>query len=79
MKIKIQMDTKIRDNISIIELSIRSICTQKIIMITGIQIAMHEFNKNLHLIINCLRSPLIVNHKFQRARLILLITASQAE
>ena len=79
MKASIQIDTKIRVIISIAELSIRFICMQKIIIIRGIQIDIHEFNKNLHLIISCLKSHLIVNHKFESARLILFTTASHAE
>ena len=74
-----QKDIKIHDNISIAELFMRFICTQKIIMIRGIQITTQELIKNLHLITACLRSPLNVSHKFDRARLILFITASHAE
>ena len=79
MKIRVQADTNIRVMISITELSMRFICMQKIIIITGIQIAMHEFNKNLHLITACLSSHLRVSHKFDRVRLMLFTTASQAE
>ena len=79
MKIKIQADTKNQVIISIAELSIRFICMQKIIMIRGIQIAIQEFSKNLHLIIACLRSHLKVNHIFEKAKLILFKTASRAE
>ena len=79
MKIKIQIDTKIRAIISIAELSIIFICIQKIIIISGIQIAIHEFNRNLHLIMACLRRPLKVNHRLDKERLILFITASHAE
>jgi hypothetical protein len=79
MKIKIQADTKIRVIISIAELFMRFICIQKIIIIKGTQIAIHEFNKNLHLITACLRSPLKVSHRFDSARLMLFITASHAE
>ena len=43
MKIRIQVETNIRVVISIIELSMKFICIQKIIIITGIQIAMQEF------------------------------------
>ena len=73
------MDTRIHAIISMAELSIMFIWMQNIIMIIGIQIAIHEFNKNLHLITPCLRSPLKVNHRFERVRLILFITASHAE
>ena len=79
MKIRIQTDTNIRVVISITELSMIFICIQKIIIITGIQIAMQEFNKNLHLITACLSNHLSVSHKFDRVRLILFTTASQAE
>ena len=79
MKIRIQADTNIRVIISIAELFIRSICMQKIIIINGIPMAIQEFNKNLHLITACLRSHLNVNHGLDKVRLILFITASQAE
>jgi hypothetical protein len=79
MKTSNQKDTKIHDIISIVALFIISIWIKKTIIITGIQIAIHELIKNLHLITACLRSPLKVNHKFERARLMLLITASHAE
>ena len=79
MKIKIQADTKIRVNISIAELSIRFIWMQKTIIISGIQIAMHELNKNLHLIILCLKSHLNVNPKLDSDKVILFTTASHAE
>ena len=79
MKIRIQAETSIRVMISIAELSMRFICMQKIIIIRGTQMAIHEFSRNLHLIIPCLRSHLIVNHKFDSARLMLFITASHAE
>ena len=65
--------------ISIAELSIKFICIQKIIIINGIQIAIHELNKNLHLIIACLSNHLIVNPKFESDKVILFITASHAE
>ena len=79
MNMIIQKDISIRDMISIAELLIRFICMKKIIIITGIQIAMQEFNKNLHLITACLSSHLRVSHKFDRVRLMLFTTASQAE
>ena len=79
MKIRIQTETNIRVMISIAELSMRFICMQKIIIIRGTQIATHEFSKNLHLITACLRSPLRVNHRFERVKLMLFITASHAE
>ena len=63
MKIKIQADIKIRAIISIAELFMRFICIQKTIIINGIHIAIHEFNKNLHLITACLSNHLIVNQK----------------
>ena len=79
MKIRIQTDTKIQAIISIAELLMMFICMQKIIIIRGTQIATHEFSKNLHLITACLRSPLRVNHRFERVKLMLFITASHAE
>ena len=79
MKIRIHADTKIRVIISITELSMRFICTQKIIIIRGIQIAIHEFKKNLHLIIACLSNHLIVNQRFESDKFMLFITASRAE
>jgi hypothetical protein len=79
MKIKIHADTKIRVNISIAELSIRFIWIQKIIIISGIQMAIHELNKNLHLIIVCLNSHLNVNPKFDSDNVMLFTTASHAE
>ena len=79
MKINIHIDIRIHEIISIAELLIKFICIQKIIIITGIQMAIQELIRNLHLITACLRSPLKVNHKLDIARLILLITASHAE
>lgn len=79
IKIKIQTDTSIRVIISIAELSIKFICIQKIIIISGIQIAIHELNKNLHLITPCLSNPLMVNPKFDKDKVMLFITASHAE
>ena len=79
IKIKIQTDTKIRVIISMAELSIKFICIQNIIIINGIQMAIHEFRKNLHLIIACLSNHLIVNQRFERDKFILFITASRAE
>jgi len=75
----IQNDTNIQDIISIAELFIKSICTQKIITISGIHIAIQEFRKNLHLMTACLSNHLIVNQKLERDKLILFITASHAE
>ena len=79
MKIRIHTDTKIRVIISIAELSIKFICIQKIIMINGIHITMHEFTKNLHVMVACLSNHLIVNQKFESDNVILFITASHAE
>jgi hypothetical protein len=79
MKIIIHSDIRIQEMISIAELSMRFICMQNIIIITGIQMAIHEFSKNLHLIIACLRSPHSVNPKFEIDKLMLFITASHAE
>ena len=79
MKTNSQNDIKIRDRISTNELLMIFILTQNTIMITGTQITAQEFNKNLHLIIPCLSSPLRVNHRLEKAKLILLITASRAE
>jgi hypothetical protein len=75
----IQNDTNIQDITSIVELFIKFICTQKIITISGIHIAIQEFRKNLHLMTACLSNHLIVNQKFERDKLILFITASHAE
>ena len=79
MKIINQSDTRIRAEISILELSIIFICMAIVIIIRGIHIAIQEFAKNLHLIIVCLKRPLIVNQKFDNVRLTLFITASRAE
>ena len=79
MNISVQADMSIRDTISIAELLIRFICMKKIIIITGIQIAIQELNKNLHLMIACLKSHLKVNHKLEKVKFMLFITASHAE
>ena len=79
MKIKIQADTKTRVIISIVELLIKFICIQKIIIIRGTQITIREFKKNLHLITACLSSHLIVNQKFESDKFMLFITAARAE
>ena len=79
MKTSSQIDTKIRAITSMTELLMMFICIQKIIIRKGIHIAINEFKKNLHLISACLRSHFIVSHKFENVRLMLFITASQAE
>ena len=79
MNINIHIDTRIHAIISIVELLIMFIWIQNIIIINGIQMAMQELIKNLHLIVACLSRPLNVSHKFERVRLILFITASHAE
>ena len=79
MKINIQADTKIRVIISIVELFIRFICIQKIMISNGIQITTHELRKNLHLMTACLSSHLIVSQKFENVSVILFVTASHAE
>ena len=73
------MDISIRAIISTVELLIMFICIAITIRIKGIHITIHEFAKNLHLIIVCLRSHFIVNQKFDMERFILFITASRAE
>ena len=62
-----------------VELLIMFTCIAITIIINGIHITIHEFAKNLHLIVACLRSPFIVNQKFDTVKLILFITASRAE
>ena len=79
MNIINQRDTSIRAIISILELSIMFICIVITIMMSGAQITIHEFARNLHLIIACLISPLMVNQKFDNVRLTLFMTASRAE
>jgi hypothetical protein len=79
MNMIIQKDISIRDMISIAELLIRFICMKKIIISRGIQIAMQELNKNLHLMVACLRRPLKVNHILESVKFMLFITASRAE
>ena len=74
-----QTDIKIHAITSIAELSIMLNCTARNIKSIGIQIAINEFKKNLHLIIACLRSHLKVSQKFDIVKLILFITASRAE
>jgi hypothetical protein len=69
----------IRAIISIAELLIRFICMKKIIIINGIPIAIQALNKNLHLMIACLKRPLKVNHKLENVKFMLFITASHAE
>lgn len=78
-KISNQPEINIRDNISTNELLIIFILTQNTIMIIGTTITTQEFNRNLHLIMACLISHLSVNHRLENARLMLFITASQAE
>jgi hypothetical protein len=79
MKINNQADISIHAIISTAELFIRFIWIKKTIIITGIQIATHELAQNLHLITACLNNHLIVNQRFDMDKLILFITASQAE
>jgi hypothetical protein len=79
MKISNQAEISIRDRISTTELLIIHILTENIIMITGTQITTQEFRRNLHLIIACLNNHLKVSHRLEKARLMLFITASQAE
>ena len=79
MNIRIPIEISIHEAISIMLLLMIFICIQKIIIMRGIQIAIHELNRNLHLMILCLSSHFIVNHKFDNARLMLFVTASRAE
>ena len=74
-----QNDIKIRDNISTRELLIMFKWTASTIMITGTQITTQEFKRNLHLIIACLNSHLKVSPRLENDKVILFITASQAE
>ncbi len=72
-------EIKIRDKISTTQLLIIFNLTQDTIIIIGTTITTHEFNRNLHLIMDCLINHLRVSHKLEKARLILFITASRAE
>ena len=79
MKKSSQNETNIQVITSMMELLIILKWTNITINITGTQIAKHEFNKNLDLIKACLHNHLTVSHKLENVKLILLITASQAE
>ena len=79
MKTSSQAEISIRANISTTQLLIIHILTQDTIMITGTQITTQELRRNLHLMMACLNNHLRVSHKLEKAKLILFITASQAE